>query len=88
MKNQKLSFNKHLICRLQMLSIWTRLKVYLFTTQSRLQTTLKKKPFENTQGKGEHAGYQHFLLFLQCFQSIQKRISASNLHLFCLLQIL
>ena len=23
---------------------------------------------ENTMGKGENAGYQHFLLFLQCFQ--------------------
>ena len=23
---------------------------------------------ENTVGKGENAGYQHFLLFLQCFQ--------------------
>ena len=22
---------------------------------------------ENTAGKGENAGYQHFLLFLQCF---------------------
>ena len=22
---------------------------------------------ENTEGKGENAGYQHFLLFLQCF---------------------
>ena len=22
---------------------------------------------ENTMGKGEHAGYQHFLLFQQCF---------------------
>ena len=23
---------------------------------------------ENTVGKGEHPGYQHFLLFLLCFQ--------------------
>ena len=23
---------------------------------------------ENLVGKGENAGYQHFLLFLQCFQ--------------------
>ena len=23
---------------------------------------------ENSVGKGENAGYQHFLLFLQCFQ--------------------
>ena len=28
---------------------------------------------ENIVGKGENAGYQHFLLFLQCFQK------ASNL---------
>ena len=25
---------------------------------------------ENTLGKGENAGYQHFLLFPQCFQSL------------------
>ena len=24
---------------------------------------------ENIVGKGENAGYQHFLLFLQCFQN-------------------
>ena len=39
----------------------------LFTTQSRLLTTLYKKPFENIVGKGENAGNQHFLLFPQCF---------------------
>ena len=39
----------------------------LFTTQSRLLSTLGKKPFENTVGKGENAGDQHFLLFPQCF---------------------
>ena len=38
-----------------------------FTTQSRLLTTLKKKALENTMGKGENAGNQHFLLFPQCF---------------------
>ena len=27
---------------------------------------------ENTEGKGENAGYQHFLLFRQCFQSLLK----------------
>ena len=26
------------------------------------------KMVENIVGKGENAGYQHFLLFLQCFQ--------------------
>ena len=25
---------------------------------------------ENIVGKGENAGYQHFLLFLQCFQKL------------------
>ena len=41
----------------------------VFTTQSRLFTTLKKKPFENFEGNGENAGNQHFLLFPQCFLS-------------------
>ena len=41
-------------------------KDYL-TTQSQLLTTLKKKALENTEGKGENAGNQHFLLFPQCF---------------------
>ena len=27
---------------------------------------------ENIVGKGENAGYQHFLLFPQCFQMFQK----------------
>ena len=30
--------------------------------------TLRKKALENTVGKGENAGKQHFLLFPQCFQ--------------------
>ena len=30
-------------------------------------TTLKKKLFENTMGKGENAGNQHFLLFPTMF---------------------
>ena len=25
---------------------------------------------ENTVGKGKNAGYQHFLLFQQCFQKV------------------
>ena len=41
-------------------------KNYLFNKQSRLLTTLKEKGLENTVGKGENAGNQHFLLFLQC----------------------
>ena len=37
------------------------MKSALFTTQCRLLTNLKKKPFENTQIKGENAGNQYFL---------------------------
>ena len=33
--------------------------------------TLKKKPFENIVGKGENAGNQHFLFFLQSYQPYQ-----------------
>ena len=36
-------------------------------TQSQLLMTLTNRPFENTVGKGENAGNQHFLLFSQCF---------------------
>ena len=39
----------------------------LFTRQSQLLTTLRKKALENTEGKGENAGNQHFFLFPQCF---------------------
>ena len=39
------------------------LRLKLFTTQSRLLTTLTQRPFENIMGKGENAGNQHFLLF-------------------------
>ena len=59
-----------------------------FTTQSRLLTTPKKKPFENIVGKGENAGKQHFLLFPQCFLPFPKDISLCMLHLFCRLQML
>ena len=45
--------------------------VQLFTTQSRLLTTLRKRPFENIVGKQETGGDQHFLLFQQCFQPYQ-----------------
>ena len=74
----KLSFGKELIniCRLQMPRVCTRLKNYpsskslvlrfcscfSLTTRSRHLTTLKKKALENTVGKGENAGNQHFLL--------------------------
>ena len=49
---------------------------------------LYKKPFENSMGKGENTSYQHFLLFSQCFLTLQKHISIFELVLFCHLQIL
>ena len=45
-----------------------------FTTQSRLLTTLKKKPFANIVGKGENAGNQHFLLFPQFFFTQRQKL--------------
>ena len=36
--------------------------------------TFKKKALENTVGKGENAGNQHFLLFPQCFLLNQREI--------------
>ena len=42
--------------------------IKIFTTQSRLLMTLKKKAFENIVGKGENAGNQHFLPFPTFFK--------------------
>ena len=39
----------------------------LFTTQSQLLTTVRKKTLENIVRKGENAGNKDFLLFPQCF---------------------
>ena len=50
-----------------------------FTIQSRLLTTLSKRPFEKIVGKGENAGNQHFLLFPQCFQPYQRQITPFKL---------
>ena len=47
-----------------------------FTAQSQVLMTLKKKALENIVGKGENAGYQHFLLFTQCFLSCQRQKSS------------
>ena len=56
-------------------------------------TTLWKRPFENSVGKGENAGNQHFLLFPQCFLPFPKQISflftfklssANAFNLYCL----
>ena len=60
----------------------------LFTTQSQLFMTLRKKAFESIVGKGENAGNQHFLLFPQCFLPASKRIFIFGLYLFCCLRML
>ena len=57
-------------------------------TQSGVLTTLIMEPFENTEGKGENAGSQHFLLFPQCFLSNPNQISIFESHLFYRLQML
>ena len=48
---------------------WFKLKAF---ADDKMKPTEKLKfvlgRVENTVGKGENAGYQHFLLFLQCFQ--------------------
>ena len=36
---------------------------------------------ENAGRKGENAGYQHFLIFPQCFQACRKEIAAYKPHL-------
>ena len=87
-------FESHFFSFLQIFLIWTSLKFCrlvkrkLFTTQSRLSTTLRKKPFENNLGKEENAYNQHFLIFLQCFLPFLTQISIFESHLFCHLQIL
>ena len=68
-------------CHLQTVSVWNILKFVVWervnsgyllnsTTQSWLLMTLKKKPFENTVGKGEIACNKQFLLFPQCLLPI------------------
>ena len=46
------------------------------TTQSQVLTTPRKKLFQNSVGKGENAGNQHFLLFRQCFLLYQNQFSS------------
>ena len=58
------------------------------TTQSRLLTTLRRKPFENIVGKGENAGNLHFLLFPHCFLPFLCQCSIFESYLFCRLQLL
>ena len=64
------------------------LPLTLFPTQSRLLTTLKQKALENTKGKGENAGNQHFLLFQQCFPLYHTEKSSFLQCLICRLQML
>ena len=48
---------------------WSKLKAFAdnkIKLAEKLQFDLGR--VENIVGKGENAGYQHFLLFLQCFQ--------------------
>ena len=58
-----------------------------FITQSRLLTTLRKKPFEKIIGKGELLETSIFS-FSQCFLIISKQISITQLNLFSCLQVL
>ena len=62
--------------------------LYFFTTQSRLLTSLGKKPFENTVEKGENAGNKHFFFFPQYFLPFPKQISLFYIHLTSRLQML
>ena len=52
-------------------SDWSKKKTFADNT---INVTQKQKFFlelvENIVGKGENAGYQHFLLFPQCFQKV------------------
>ena len=38
----------------------------------RVLTTMREEPLENIVGKGENAGYQHFLLVPQCFLALKR----------------
>ena len=51
-------------------------KSELSTLQPLVLTALEKKEFEKVVGKGENAGYQHFLLFLHCFQALQENFGS------------
>ena len=54
---------------------------YLFTTQSQVLRTQRKKPLENIVEKGENAGDQHFLLFSQYFLPLpNKLLVLSHIH--------
>ena len=46
----------------------------LYYTMSTFDALEEKKPFENIVEKEENAGYQHFLLFPQCFLSWERQL--------------
>ena len=50
--------------------------------------TLSREAFENTMGKGENAGNQHFLPFPQCFLLYQGEKPSLQQYFICQLQII
>ena len=50
--------------------------------------TLKKKTLENSVGKEENAGNEHFLLFPKCFQAYLNEKLSFQEHSICRPQIL
>ena len=52
------------------ISNWSKLKAFADDKiiMTEILIFLLLRMVENTVGKGENAGYQHFLLFPQCFQ--------------------
>ena len=69
-----MKFLQHIIYRFNSLPNykfldWSKMKPFAedeINLAEKLKFVLGK--VENIVGKGENAGYQHFLLFLQCFQ--------------------
>ena len=62
--------------------------IHFLTTQSRLLTTQKKRPFLNRVGNGENASNLHILLFPRRFPPFPEQISIFQTCLFCRLQML
>ena len=54
-------------------ALYKPLDAYLFTTQSRIQTTMKKKPFGNTVGKGEMLVHSIFFFSHHVLYPIKNR---------------
>ena len=68
---------------------WSKFKA--FTEKQKLNATEILKFVlgwvENTVGRGQNDGNQHFFLFSQCFLSFLKQISIFGLHLYSRLQM-